>query len=787
MSELENELKRLLKNHNLEIKDDRLRLIYRLSRIICHWSSDLPNLQALIKDESIIENLLLDSVDCVGEEFIRFVALTGYRDVPRLDEDGQPIKIRTTPLHLVALRETLDYSNVIRNLFEIYNSFDVNYIDDESGLTHFHVACKYGFIDVIRKFLELCKAVNLIEPALLGYHRDVTELLLRHCADPNEVEIDARDSDNYTPLMMALHGKKWELVELLLQLGANPNLADAGGWTALHWICSRGNTECAKMLLERCHARHRPLWFNARDKGGNTPLIIALRRRDWELAKLLLQHGANPNLANIRGLTPLHEINDKDHDNYTECLTERFFKIVEDVQKSVQVNVNAQDKDRDTPLHLALRDGKKEEAKFLLSKGANPNLVNATGKTAMFIVCNRWSNEDASLELAEMVFEFSEERYRPLQLNVQDENGETALFGPVRRGQKRLVKFLLERGIDPNLASSCGQALHQTILPKCDVDVVRLIFEHSQERYRPLHINAKKKYGDTPLLIAAMNNRHEVVEFLLRRGADPNAANDQKQTSVHHLCKFDYMPQLYSRARALFEICAEIGQPVKIDAKDNLDRTPLQWAVANHSPMMVDLLLDRGANLSSFVFPTESYFNASFKSVSFKRVEKKFILASGMMAVVERLKARGYELDRSDTLMIMKVFSELNWFENSADLENNWYDDEEFATEAKQAMIKPNLSLYDLIQLRPDEARKRLSSMEYYEFARTLDWLRLPERLRDVCARHLCEKLSRRYFQRWALCPFCELIRQRLPLLCCEMILDELMNRDLHNICLAAC
>ncbi|CAB0044744.1 unnamed protein product [Trichogramma brassicae] len=626
-----------------------------------------------------------------------FVALTGYRDVPQLDEDGQPIEIRTTPLHRVALRETSKSSNVI--------------------------PCKYGLIDVVRKFLEL---------------REDADIIVTETGD--------------SPLKLALLGNHRDVVELLL--------------------------------------RQTTVEINAWDRDGDTPLIIALRYHDWKLAERLLQQGANPNLANVRGVTPLHEILLKDKYNLdTECLVERFFMIVEDVQRSVQVNVNAQDKDRgDTPLHLALRRGNKKEAEFLLSRGANPNLVNATGKTAMFIVCNRWSNEDELLELAEMVFESSEEQFKPLQLNVQDERGETALFRPLRRGEKQLVKLLLERGIDPNLANvDCEHALHQSFMRNYDVDMVRLIFEHSQERYHPLRINAQMKGGLTPLHVAALWNKHEVVEFLLRRGADPNIANDHGETSVHHLCNYDHKPELFSRAQALFEICAENGQSVRIDAQDNDGSTPLQWAVARHSPMIVDLLLDRGADLSSFVFPTESYFNAGFRAVSRRRVEKKFILASGMLAVVERLTARGYELYRSDALTIMKIFPELNMFENSADLENNWYDDEEFATQAEQTMINLNLSLYDLIQLRPDEARRRLSSMEYYEFARTLNWLYLPERLRDVCARHLCEKLSRRFFLSWALDPFIELIHNRLPILCCDMILDVLMNRDLHNICLAAC
>uniref|UniRef100_A0ABD2XCQ8 Uncharacterized protein n=1 Tax=Trichogramma kaykai TaxID=54128 RepID=A0ABD2XCQ8_9HYME len=53
--------------------------------------------------------------------------------------------------------------------------------------------------------------------------------------------------------------------------------------------------------------------------------------------------------------------------------------------------------------------------------------------------------------------------------------------------------------------------------------------------------------------------------------------------------------------------------------------------------------------------------------------------------------------------------------------------------------------------------------------------------------KHLCEKLSRRFFRRYALDSFLDLTRYQLPILCCEMILDEsLINKDLYHICLAA-
>ncbi|KAL7288012.1 hypothetical protein TKK_0018062 [Trichogramma kaykai] len=112
---------------------------------------------------------------------------------------------------------------------------------------------------------------------------------------------------------------------------------------------------------------------------------------------------------------------------------------------------------------------------------------------------------------------------------------------------------------------------------------------------------------------------------------------------------------------------------------------------------------------------------------------------------------------------------------------------EEFATSSKNMMIKRDLSLYDLLEVRPKEAAK----LFIYEVHDHCAWnwnklLDLYQMRRETCAIHLCEKISRRFFLDRAIDPFDELIHYRLLILYCHMILDNLNNEDLYNICLAA-
>uniref|UniRef100_A0ABD2W6S0 SOCS box domain-containing protein n=1 Tax=Trichogramma kaykai TaxID=54128 RepID=A0ABD2W6S0_9HYME len=236
-----------------------------------------------------------------------------------------------------------------------------------------------------------------------------------------------------------------------------------------------------------------------------------------------------------------------------------------------------------------------------------------------------------------------------------------------------------------------------------------------------------------------------------------------------------------------FKAIDDTQQTVQIDALDNDNRTPLQLAASNFLPHTIDVLLDRGADLSSFVFPTENIFTFGGFTASYcPDCHFKLRLASGTLAVFERLEKRGYELTQNDVLQISKLFANYKLFEKSVDLDKSWYDDEEFASRAKKCMVKPDLSLHDLIQLRPEEASRQLTYSDYLVLARSREFRGLRREHQDTCAVHLCEKLSRGFFRVFALYPFWDLIHKRLPLEICEMIMKHLTNEDVCNIYVAA-
>jgi uncharacterized protein len=119
--------------------------------------------------------------------------------------------------------------------------------------------------------------------------------LLARGADP-----DARDADGRTPLFSAVLGGSVALLGLLLESRADVNARDEHGMTALHIAAEEVLPEAATLLIGRGGD------VSLQDEEGNTPLARAVfsARGRYEVIRLLLKAGANPDLPNKAGETP---------------------------------------------------------------------------------------------------------------------------------------------------------------------------------------------------------------------------------------------------------------------------------------------------------------------------------------------------------------------------------------------------------------------------------------------------------------------------------------------------
>lgn len=112
--------------------------------------------------------------------------------------------------------------------------------------------------------------------------------------------IDAYDEDERTALIWACFFGQTELLHWLIKNDADVNRQDKIGYTGLHFCGQEKNFEVAKILLD---SGADP---NMKDQHGNAPLWTALfiSREDFKVVKLLREYGADPKSKNLHGRSP---------------------------------------------------------------------------------------------------------------------------------------------------------------------------------------------------------------------------------------------------------------------------------------------------------------------------------------------------------------------------------------------------------------------------------------------------------------------------------------------------
>jgi ankyrin repeat protein len=253
-------------------------------------------------------------------------------------------------------------------------------------------------------------------------HGDLVELLLNAGA-----EINAKGHFGSTALMIAAeHGRK-DMVELLLNAGADVHAKTEYGSTALTKAVEHDQEEIVELLLDRGADIH------GKSKTGSTLLMLAIYRDVKFMVELLLKKGADVHEKDKDGSTALIVAAHLDRRDITGLLLDR------------GADVNARDKYGSTALIVAARLGHKKLAELLLDRGADIHAKDEPGKTAL-ILAARWNLRETLKLLLD----------RGADVHAKDRDGSTALIIAARRGKKGVVKLLLSAGADVQAKNNKG-------------------------------------------------------------------------------------------------------------------------------------------------------------------------------------------------------------------------------------------------------------------------------------------------------------------------------------------
>ena len=440
--------------------------------------------------------------------------------------------------------------------------------------------------------------------------------------------VKTANHDGATPLSLAAENGSAAMIERLLEGGADPNERRPNGETALMMASRNGNVAAIKVLLDHQAA------VNAKEElRGTTALMWAAEQSHPDAVKVLIEHGAdkgaasNPDTRNSRlNIAPSVQQRAQSAQGAGGLGRQRAarsaragagapgaaagevdFEAFEAFFRGPQVK----DGGGLTPLAYAAREGCFDCARILVEAGADVNQPTLYGWSPLLV-----ATQNRHYKLGAYLLDHganpnlaNKGGWTPLYLATDNRNIESGDY-PVRKPDMDhldYIKLLLDKGANVN-ARICGAASTDKEC-KGDTTETRTNFT-MQWLYED---------GATPFLRAAQSGDTALMKLLLARGADPKIATAHNDTALAVAAgigwvegvTFEWSPEQSVEA---VKMCLDLG--IDPNAADDQGRTALHGAAHKGRTEVIQMLVDRGANLEAHDLGSRDTVNGAMKGLT---------------------------------------------------------------------------------------------------------------------------------------------------------------------------
>ena len=550
----------------------------REARLSESFAAAHPDRQAVHRElELLSKKLTQEASDVLASQEARLEALR--RTLTTLRAEGTPTaKEAEVTSGTSAKAATQEEEQEIRRIQSLVaNSPDL--INNNNGKSWpLVLAAQKGQLTVAKYLLDHGAKPNLgerqstpLHAAAQAGHKALVELLLERGAAPNAIDDFGR-----TPLHIATQAGFLAISEVLLAKGANPNAVlvrhaertddtpQFGG--PLNAALDRSRLDVVRLLLDKGADP------NLRDEGrpwprdsGNPPLLFAQSK---EAVQLLLSKGADPNLPGRQGTTLLHKAAQGGSLPILQALLDGGAHPDGPTHASTSVM---------TPLAIAVEAGQRETADALLKAGAQINRMGA-GVAAIHLALRR-----TDFDLTKWALDNGADP------NLRNEIGETPLEWAWQCDETTRDARTTAGG---SASAATGQVLPPRAMAPQRVPRSPSVGVPVPGIPTPLGPGAPSAAGMPPVIGSARSEPQEelgpFVLLLLDRGADVNQPISDGSRFVHYLARRRFSGEVWKEL---------LKKKIDVNPRAERDVTPLMIAVGQGHPPTVKILLQAGADV----------------------------------------------------------------------------------------------------------------------------------------------------------------------------------------------